>query len=120
MKRCKALSQAFYITDDRKYYNAFLQQLQVWFVNKDTYMYPTFEYSQVVPGNYGNKGRSTGMISAYGFNTVIESIRLVNGVKKIDSRTIKRVQKWFCAFANDSEDRFGQKFRNVDNNKSGV
>ena len=118
VRRCKALSQAFYITEDRKYYNAFLRQLQVWFINRDTYMYPTFEYSQVVPGHYGNKGRSTGMISAYRFNTVIESIRLLNGVKKIDNRTMKVVQKWFCAFANDSEDRFGQKFRTVDNNIS--
>lgn len=116
--RCKTLSEAFYISGEQKYYDAFVRQLRVWFIYKKTYMYPTFEYAQVVPGQHNNKGRSTGLISAYGMNTLIESIRLVNGVKRIDLRTMKGLQRWFLAFADDSEKRYGKKFHDVNNNIS--
>lgn len=116
--RCQTLSEAFYISGERKYYDAFVRQLWVWFIDKKTYMYPTFEYAQVVPGQHNNKGRSTGLISAYGMNTLIESIRLVNGVKRIDRRAMKGLQQWFEAFADDSEDRYGIMFRGVKNNIS--
>lgn len=116
VSRCKTLSEAFYISGERKYYDAFVRQLQVWFINRGTYMYPTFEYAQVVPGHHNNKGRSTGLISAYVMNTLIESIRLVNSVKRIDRQTMKGLQNWFLAFANDSEERYGEKFRSVKNN----
>ena len=118
VSRCKTLSKAFYISGEKKYYDAFILQLRVWFLDKETYMYPTFEYSQVVPGQNGNKGRSTGLISAYEFNTLIESIRLVNGEKKINRRTMKGMQKWFLAFAEDSESRYGKQFRDEKNNIS--
>ena len=97
VSRCKTLSEAFYISGERKYYDAFVRQLQVWFINRGTYMYPTFEYAQVVPGHHNNKGRSTGLISAYVMNTLIESIRLVNSVKRIDRQTMKGLQNWFRA-----------------------
>lgn len=99
IERCQTLSKAFYFTNDNKYYKAFIKQLQAWFINEDTYMYPNFEYSQVIPGKNNNKGRSTGFISAYGFNTIIESIRLVNGTKRIDKRTMKKIKNWFLTFA---------------------
>lgn len=93
------LSKAFYLTGDTAFYNTFIKQLQVWFVDKETYMYPNFEYAQVIPGERNNKGRSTGLIDAYDFNTVIESIRLVNSVKRIDKRTMEALQSWFSDFA---------------------
>lgn len=116
VSRCKTLSRAFYISGERKYYDAFVRQLRVWFLDKETYMYPTFEYAQIVPGKNDNRGRCWGMISAYGFNTLIESIRLVNGVERIDRRTMKGVKKWFLAFADDSEKRFGKELRKGNNN----
>ena len=116
--RCKTLSEAFYITGNSLYYDTFVKQLRVWFLDKDTYMYPTFEYAQIVPGQNNNKGRSTGLISAYYFNTLIESIRLVNGMKKVDRRTMRGVQKWFLDFAEDSESRYGEKFYKMNNNIS--
>lgn len=118
ISRCKDLSLAFYITGEEKYYYTFVNQLRVWFIDKETYMYPTFEYAQVVPGQNANRGRSAGMISAYGFNDLIESIRLVHGVKKVDRRIMRGVKNWFRAFAEDSEKRYGEKFRSVNNNIS--
>ena len=118
VNRCLTLSKAFYITENKQYYDAFLRQLRVWFINKDTYMYPTFEYAQVVPGQNNNKGRSTGMITAYVFNSLIESIRLVNGIKRIDRRTMKKIQKWFLSFAEESEKLYGAIFHDANNNIS--
>ena len=97
--RCTVLSKAYFLTKNKKYYKAFISQLRAWFIAEDTRMYPNFEYSQVIPGKNNNKGRSAGMITAYGFNTVIESIRLVNGVKRIDYKTVKELKKWFSDFA---------------------
>lgn len=115
--RCKTLSEAFYISGERKYYGAFVRQLLVWFIDRETYMYPTFEYAQVVPGQNGNKGRSTGLIDATAFNTVLESIRLVNSVKRIDRKTMKSLQRWFWEFAKwADEGDFCKTLRNANNN----
>ena len=104
---CLYLSKAFFITEEIKYYDVFVSQLKCWFIDRDTYMYPNFEYSQVIPGKNNNMGRSTGMIDAYYFNTVIESIRLVDYVKKIDRRTLRTVKKWFKSFVEWSETTYG-------------
>ncbi len=116
-KRCESLGKAFYFTEKKEYYDAFYNQIKAWFVNKDTFMYPNFEYSQVVPGINNNQGRSTGFIGAYAFNTVIESIRLVNEVKKIDRETLKHVRNWFMEFAKWAEKGdYGERLRSSKNN----
>ena len=115
--RCKNLSEAYYLTRKRKYYKAFLSQIKAWFVAPETYMLPNFEYAQVIPGSDGNRGRSTGLIEAYSFNTVIESIRLVNSVKKIDRRTMRALQAWFGDFATWADKgEFGESMRMANNN----
>lgn len=117
-KRCKKLSYAFYLTVDNVYYNAFVRQLYAWFIDENTYMFPNFEYAQVIPGQRDNKGRSTGLIDAYAFNDLIESIRLVNSVKRIDQRTMKALQSWFLEFAQWADISYGAYFKKVDNNIS--
>lgn len=117
-KRCQNLGRAFYMTGECQYYDSFVQQLRAWFIDKDTYMYPNFEYAQVIPGQNGNKGRSTGMIDAYDFNTIIESIRLVNSVKAIDRRTMKALQSWFSDFAEWADDSYGMFYKKIDKNTS--
>lgn len=117
-ERCITLSKAFYLYKENKYYQAYLIQLRSWFIDEQTYMYPNFEYSQVVPGQNNNKGTSTGMITAYDFNDIIESIRLVNCVKKIDNSTMNSLKNWFLSFANWSESEYGSLFQRTNNNIS--
>ncbi len=117
-KRCQAFSKAFFITGEMEFYDAFIEQLYAWFIDKNTYMIPSFEYAQITPGYNMNKGRSTGMIDAYYFNTVIESIRLVNGKKRINKKTLRRIKKWFSDFAKDSESKYGESLYNTNNNVS--
>lgn len=117
-KRCQNLSKAFYITREIKYYRSFIIQIRTWFIDESTYMMPTFEYAQIIPGQNMNKGRSTGMIDAYILNSLIESVRLVNSVKRIDKRTMRALKEWFYAFASDSESRFNKIFMQANNNVS--
>lgn len=116
--RCQMLSKAFFITRDKKYYKAFVSQLKIWFIDKETYMFPSFEYAQVIPGQNSNKGRSTGIIDAYTLNSVIESIRLVNGVKRIEKKTMTLLRRWFLDFASNSESFYGDVFSKANNNIS--
>lgn len=97
--RCRTLSLLCYISHDKRYYKSFVKQLRAWFVNKKTRMNPNFEYAQVIPGYDNNRGRSTGLIEAYSFVYVLESIRLVECVKPLDKKTRNGVKKWFDDFA---------------------
>lgn len=107
-RRSRYLSIAYYLTKEKKYYKAFIKQMRAWFIDKSTYMEPNFEYAQVVPGYNNNHGRSTGMIDAYYFNSVIEGIRLVNHTKRIRLRTMRPLQKWFLSFADWADTRHGE------------
>lgn len=97
--RCRTLSSLYYTSHNKQYYKAFVKQLRTWFVNKKTRMNPNFEYAQVIPGYDNNRGRSTGLIEAYSFVYVLESIRLVECVKPLDRKTRNGVKKWFGEFA---------------------
>lgn len=115
--RCVVLSKAYYVTGDKRYYKTYIQQLKAWFIDKSTYMYPNFEYSQVVPGSNGNKGRSTGIISAYSLNDLIESIRLLEMRKALPRRVKRGLQSWFGDFAQwADEGEFGPSLKKTNNN----
>lgn len=116
--RCKTLGKAFYITRDITYYNAFIRQLRAWFIDEDTYMYPSFEYASIVPGQHDNKGRSAGLVESYSFNPVIESIRLVNMVKEIDTITLHSLRAWFTDFIDWSEGTYGKAMLKSNTNTS--
>lgn len=93
--RLRSLSIAYYFTGSSKYRDAYLSQLRAWFIDKSTYMYPNLTYSQIAPGHDNNQGRPSGIIEGYQYTSIIESIRLVDSVSPIDSKTMKGVKKWF-------------------------
>ena len=115
--RCQDLCMAFFYSEDERYYNAFIRQLRAWFIDRDTYMYPNLEYAQVIPGQRNNLGRDNGMIDAYNFNNLIESIRLVNSIKEIDQETAYALQSWFNDLADWAYTGRAEKaLRKADNN----
>lgn len=116
-KRCEFFSKAYYLTNDSNYYILFLKQIDAWFINKETFMYPNFEYSQIVPNKDRKEGRSTGFIGAYALNSVIESIRLVHCVKNLDPEMILKLRNWFREFAEWADKgRFSGSLRRSNNN----
>lgn len=116
--RCMNFSKAYYITREEKYYNAFIKQIRAWFINKETFMEPNFEFSQFDPTQEVFKSNSTGMIDAYVFINLTESIYLVNKVKKIDRKTMRAMKKWMRRFAEWSDNQYTSYFDKVNNNIS--
>lgn len=99
-ERLKYLSLAYYLDPQQKYYDTFVKLLRNWFCNNDTYMYPNFEYAQIIPGQNHNRGRAAGLIEARAFNDVLESIRTIELIKKIDRETMSTIKWWFYEFSN--------------------
>lgn len=92
---CTYLGRAFYITRDIKYHAALCNYLDAWFVSKSTRMNPSMEYSQFIPRFNENKGMPGGVLDAYRFVDVIESIMLVDQIKSIGWLRRKKLKKWF-------------------------
>ena len=97
--RIMKLSLAYYLTDDIKYFNECIQQINMWFLNVDSYMYPHFKYAQIIKNSGDNKGKAHGIIDAYIMNDIIESVRLLDHIKECDKNFIIGLQKWFEDFA---------------------
>lgn len=114
VNRCEILSIAYFFTEDDKYYHAFVRQLRAWFVDEETLMYPNFEYSQVIKGQYNNKGR--GKIEAYEFVDLLESVRMVTLIRPVDPETLTVMQKWFSTFADWLEKAYGPTMKRIQNN----
>lgn len=98
MERLVLYSIAYYFTDSLKYMQAYNEQLSTWFLDKDTYMYPNFDYAQFAPGWWDGKGAFGGIIDAYVFIDVIESIELMNSLNCIDDETYQALRIWFSDF----------------------
>lgn len=93
------LARAYYLTGEEAYLRAFVQQIDTWFIQKDTRMTPHFEYAQFIPGRNEGKGCSAGLIDAYNFIDVIESVRLVDSVHPIGKKRMKKFKAWFADFS---------------------
>ena len=112
-------SQAFYLTQEQKYYDYVCRQLDTWFINDATRMTPNFEYSQFIPGRNEGRGNPQGMIDAYTFNSILESIRLTDSVQPLGKKRIKALRKWFKTFAQwMQKSDYGQKASRFKNNQA--
>lgn len=98
--RLQYLSVALYLTDDEKYYSAFINNIKAWCLNSLTYMTPNMEYAQVMQGRNNNKGQSYGLVELTKFTPILESIFLVNSVHTIDKSTYNELIKWFESLLN--------------------
>lgn len=96
--RLSKLALAFFFSEDKSFYDAFIDQIDVWFLNSSTKMYPNFDYAQVVPEMSGNRGTSAGIIEATPLITIIESICLVDSCKSIGYFRRIRIERWFRNF----------------------
>ena len=96
--RLQSMALAYFFTGDRIIYSAFVKQLDIWFLDSKTRMYPNFDYSQVIPGKNGDKGTSTGFIEARPLTPIIESICLMNSCRSLGYFRNKRIRRWFSDF----------------------
>lgn len=100
-RNLQVLSKAYALSGEKRYADAAVKQLDTWFLDRDTYMYPNFEHSQIIinkPGNTRNYGEPGGIIDVLIFGDVLESIRLLDSCRAIPCRTMKGLKAWFSAF----------------------
>ena len=98
-RRTRLLSQAYHLTRNQIYANQWLTDIQAWFIDKQTRMNPNFDYAQFVKNLNNNRGNYFGIIEAYVFVDIIESIRLMRSYGQLDRSTDRKLQKWFRQFA---------------------
>lgn len=78
--RINTLALAWYLSGDERYAAKATELLKTWFLDKDTRMYPNFEYAQMVPGVNGGKGRAYGVLDGYSFVDMLDGVALLEGV----------------------------------------
>ncbi len=93
--RVVTLALAWYFSDDERYALKAAEQLRTWFLDKSTRMNPNLEYAQVVPGRYGDKGRSYGVLDGYSFVEMLDAVALLERSRSFPARDSKQLKSWF-------------------------
>jgi hypothetical protein len=91
--RVNTLGMAAFYTDDLKYVQGTIAQLEAWFVDPRTRMNPHLEYAQGIPGI--NDGRCFGIIEWCDIDKLITPIQLLRVEKKIPELTDRAITQWF-------------------------
>ncbi|MDL2247984.1 alginate lyase family protein, partial [Bacteroides sp. OttesenSCG-928-J23] len=94
------LSLAWYFSGDERYAVKAVEQIRVWFFNKDTKMNPNLNYAQVVPGRYNDRGRCYGVIDAYSFVEMLDGVQLLEQSKAFTTKDSKKLKAWFGQLLN--------------------
>lgn len=93
----KALSLAYYITEDERYAAHAAMMLRRWFINPETRMNPNMNFAQGIPGKV--YGRGIGIIESAQLSDVIESIGLLAPSSAISAEEHKVIRTWYRDFA---------------------
>lgn len=92
------LTSAWLLTDEQKYVDRAIDHLDAWFVDTTTMMYPHMLYAQAIYGRY--TGRGIGLIDAYHFVEVSQSIKILVDKGAIGASQLEPVKSWFSEFLN--------------------
>ena len=84
----------FLSTGNKKDFDDFCKQLDVWFLNKGTRMNPNFSYSQFIPGRNGSVGQAGGIIDAYNFLSIFDNIDDINSRQSLGWSRNRNMRKW--------------------------
>ncbi len=97
-KRVELLSSAFQISGEEIYAEKAVEQLIVWFINKETAMFPHLEHAQRVKGK--SPGRSYGVIDTWWLVRVIESIPSLRTSVYWSDEIEQGLRAWFTHYLN--------------------
>src|SRR5579885_3605557 len=90
-----ALIAAYRVTRDERYAAAAVKQLDAWFVNPETKMYPNLQYAQAVKGVC--TGRGTGIIDTVHLAEVAIGVEALRGSKAL-AKDEEGIKDWFRAY----------------------
>lgn len=92
------LSLAYYMTNDDKYATKAVENLRIWFVNKDTKMNPNMNFGQTIPGRNEGKGRGEGVLDTYSFVEMLDGIELLKSSKKYTKADKEALNAWLSTY----------------------
>jgi len=75
------LSLAYYLTNDENYAAKAVENLRIWFINKETKMNPNMNFGQTIPGRKEGKGRGEGVLDTYSFVEMLDGVELLKTSK---------------------------------------
>ncbi len=96
--RVELMTLAWYFTSDEKYAAKAVEQLRVWFINKNTRMNPNARYAQVSRGHHGDEGRCYGLIDTYSFVQMLDALALLEDSKSFKKSDSKKIREWFKTY----------------------
>lgn len=118
VNKMRVLSLTYYFTNNPIYYNCAIEQINAWFINKDTYMYPEIEYCQIGPGVNNNKGINT--LDMYDMIYVFESIALLNSTTQLPDDMLYTIKEWIKKHIKSLETSKAGAFENRMKNNHGI
>lgn len=95
-----SLALAWYFGGDERYAQKAVEQLRVWFLDKDTQMNPHLKYAQVAPGHQNDEGRCYGIIDTYSFVEMLEAVQLLEKSDAFTPKDQKALKAWFGKLLN--------------------
>lgn len=109
------LTSAWLMTNDQKYADKVLEHLNAWFVDTATMMNPDMLYAQAIKGRF--TGRSIGLIDAYHFVEVAQSVKVLAEKGGIPAEQSAKIKNWFSQFLTwMTTHEYGIKEMNAENN----
>ncbi len=91
-----ALSSAYLLTGDEKYFTQALRHCRAWFVDTSSLMNPHLLYAQAIKGKA--TGRSTGIIDAIQLMEVVQGLMAMEAKRGMDKDLYAGIRKWFAQF----------------------
>ncbi len=89
----------YYLTDDKKYYYSVKRRLNVFFLYKDTYMFPNMNHGQLIKGK--NLGRGIGIIDfSANMSYAIYLLKTLYNLNYIEEDFYYSMKKWLKKFLN--------------------
>ncbi len=92
----RALSLAWYLTDNEKYAAKAAQLLKTWFLNDATKMNPHLDYGQAVPGI--NSGRGIGIIETIALTGIADAAGLLEGAAAWTTTDQAALKQWYAQY----------------------
>tara|TARA_B100000809_G_scaffold19840_3_gene17488 strand:- start:8527 stop:9771 length:1245 start_codon:yes stop_codon:yes gene_type:complete len=90
------LTSAYLINGKQEYVDHIIRHISSWFVDPETRMNPSLQYSQGIKGRY--LGRASGIIDTIHLVEVARSIEILAEHDKIPPKTLTAIKDWFRTY----------------------
>jgi len=95
VSRISTFAKAWYFTNDKRYAEAAVSQLRVWFINPATRMNPNMQYGQFVPFHPEYQfGAYWGIIEAMSYHEILNAIALVKNSSCWKEEDNDKMKEW--------------------------